>query len=221
MKARLIDEHIAYEGFFQVRRLTVERDSYEGAASTTVVHEVLHRSDVVAALLLDPVADRVVMVEQFRGGALAAELPPWIIDIVAGRIEPGQTPADAIRREILEESGLVVSALVPIGSYLTAPHLSSERVHLFCAQVDAARTAGTHGVRAEGEDIRPVVMTRRGTGSAASAVDLVMGGPGAALACRAGRPMRSATRRRAAAGLIFQSLHFNMAKHKGGQPWVD
>lgn len=167
MKARLIDEHIAYEGFFQLRRLTVERDSYEGAASTTVVHEVLHRSDVVAALLLDPVADRVVMVEQFRGGALAAELPPWIIDIVAGRIEPGQTPADAIRREILEESGLVVSALVPIGSYLTAPHLSSERVHLFCAQVDAARTAGTHGVRAEGEDIRPVVMTR------AEALDLL------------------------------------------------
>jgi ADP-ribose diphosphatase len=160
MKARLIDEHIAYEGFFQLRRLTVERDSYEGTATATVVQEVLHRSDVVAALLLDTIADKVVMVEQFRGGALAAGLPPWITDIVAGRIEPGQSPSDAIRREILEESGLAASSLTPIGSYLTAPHLSSERVHLFCAHVDASQAAGTHGVRAESEDIRPLVMTR-------------------------------------------------------------
>ena len=160
MKARLIDDSIAYQGFFQLRRLTVERDCYEGSAPATVVQEVLHRSDVVAALLLDPVADRVVMVEQFRGGALAAGLPPWVIDIVAGRIEPGQAPEDAIRREILEESGLETSALLPIGSYLTAPHLSSERVHLFCAQVDARQAGGTHGVRAEGEDVRALVMTR-------------------------------------------------------------
>jgi len=90
----------------------------------------------------------------------AAGLNPWLLDIVAGRIENGQSPSETIAREIREESGLTPLSVEPIGSYLTAPHLSSERVHLFCALVDAAKVIGTHGVSAEGEDIRPLVMDR-------------------------------------------------------------
>lgn len=49
---------------------------------------------------------------------------------------------------------------MPIGTYFTAPHLSSERLHLYCATVDAAAVAGCHGLAHEGEDIRPRVLER-------------------------------------------------------------
>lgn len=121
--------------------------------------EVVERSDVAAVLLLDDALDRVVLVEQFRPGPYVAGQSPWLVDIVAGRIMSGHTPEETIRREVREECGVDCHALQPIGCYYTAPHMSSERVHLFCAQVDSTCIAGTHGVADEGEDIRPVVLT--------------------------------------------------------------
>jgi ADP-ribose pyrophosphatase len=138
----------------------VEHDRFGGGTTGPLVREVLHRSDVVAALLHDPSADKVVLVEQYRAGAHVAGLSPWLIDIVAGRIETGQTPLEAITREIAEESGLTPDSIQPIGTYLTAPHLSSEQVHLYCATVDAGSVAGFHGLAREGEDIRPLVLDR-------------------------------------------------------------
>lgn len=160
MKVRLIEEQVGYSGFFRLRRVTLEHERYDGSMSAPRAHEVLERSDVAAAVLFDPASDSIVMVEQFRPGAFAAGLHPWLLDIVAGRIEPGQSPQETIMREIAEEAGLTPHAVEFVGSYLTAPHLSSERVHLFCAHVDASRIAGTRGLPEEGEDIRPVVMER-------------------------------------------------------------
>ncbi len=160
MKVDILEVRSAYSGFFELRRLTLQHDLYAGGKTDPLVREVLHRSDVAAALLYDPGLDKVVLVEQFRAGAHAAGVAPWLLDIVAGRIEVGQSPGEAVRREIEEETGLKPSKVEPIGCYLTAPHLSSEQVHLFLAQVDADRAAGIHGVAAEGEDIRVVVLDR-------------------------------------------------------------
>jgi len=158
LTADILHTHTAYTGFFELRRLTVVHDRFDGGTIGPLVREVLHRGDVVAALLYDPSADKVVLVEQYRAGAHAAGVSPWLIDIVAGRIETGQTPLDAIKREIAEESGLIATSIELIGIYLTAPHLSSEQVHLYCATVDAASVAGLHGLAHEGEDIRPLVL---------------------------------------------------------------
>jgi ADP-ribose pyrophosphatase len=160
MKANILQADAVYTGFFQLRRLTVEHDRFDGGHSGPLWREVLHRSDVAAALLYDASADEVVLVEQYRAGAHLAGENPWLIDIVAGRIEDGQTPLDTITREITEESGLTPASIEPIGVYLTAPHLSSERVHLYCASVNAGKVAGLHGLAHEGEDIRPLVMSR-------------------------------------------------------------
>lgn len=171
LKADILDNSIAYGGFFQLRRLTVVHDRFEGGSIGPLVREVLHRGDVVAALLHDPSTDQVVLVEQYRAGAHVAGVSPWLIDIVAGRIEQGQTPLEAISREIIEESGLTPGSIEPIGTYLTAPHLSSEQVHLYCATVDAGAVTGIHGLAHEGEDIRPVVLER------ADALELARTGP--------------------------------------------
>ena len=160
LKANILDTRAAYTGFFELRRLTIVHDRFDGGTIGPLVREVLHRGDVVAALLYDPSADKVVLVEQYRAGAHVAGVSPWLIDIVAGRIEPGQTPLEAITREITEESGLTPDSMELIGTYLTAPHLSSEQVHIYCATVDASSAAGFHGLVHEGEDIRPLALDR-------------------------------------------------------------
>ncbi|MER2504828.1 MAG: NUDIX domain-containing protein [Azonexus sp.] len=160
MKATVLHAEAAYTGFFELRRLTLEHERFAGGMTNPLVREVLHRSDVAAALLYDTALDKVVMVEQYRAGAHVAGVNPWLIDIVAGRIESGQTPLEAVRREIIEESGLAPVSLDLIGVYLTAPHLSSEKVHLYCATVNSLLASGSHGVAHEDEDIRPLVLSR-------------------------------------------------------------
>jgi ADP-ribose pyrophosphatase len=160
MKAEIVASEILHAGFFELRRLTVEHDLFAGGRTKPLRREILHGTDVTAAILFDPRSDRVVLTEQYRPGAHVAGIDPWLLDIVAGRIDQGESPAEAIRREIEEESGLIPDTVCLIGRYLTAPHLSSEQVHLYCATVDASRAAGTHGLAHEGEDIRLVTLDR-------------------------------------------------------------
>lgn len=160
LNARIIRHDTVYQGFYQLQRLTLEHDRFDGDSSGPLIREVLHRSDVAAALLHDPISEQVVLVEQYRAGPHLADEYPWLLDIVAGRIEAGQTPLETIRREIREESGLTAKTIRPIGTFFTAPHLSSEKVHLFHATVDAGAVKGIHGLDHEGEDIRPRVFRR-------------------------------------------------------------
>ncbi|MCB2157335.1 MAG: NUDIX domain-containing protein, partial [Rhodobacteraceae bacterium] len=44
--------------------------------------------------------DRVLLIEQFRMGPYArGDAEPWLIEAIAGRVDPGETPEDAARRE--------------------------------------------------------------------------------------------------------------------------
>lgn len=160
MKANILRQETTHAGFFELRRLTVEHDLFAGGTTEPLVHEVLHRSNVAAAILYDPATDEVVLTEQYRSGAHLAGVDPWLVDIVAGRIDPSESALDAIEREIREESGLSPHKVELIGEFLTAPHLSSEKVFLHCATVNAAQAGGLHGIAHEGEDIRVMVMPR-------------------------------------------------------------
>ncbi|HEY5764036.1 MAG TPA: NUDIX domain-containing protein [Rhodocyclaceae bacterium] len=160
MKAKLRSDRLVYTGFFRLRQLTVDVPRYDGLVQDSVVREVVERSDVAAAILVDPDRDAVVLVEQFRAGPFAAGDDGWLIDLVAGRIESGDTPEETIRREVAEEAGVACADLCRLGHFYTAPHISSERVWLFAASVDSTGVSGTHGLAHEGEDIRPVVLPR-------------------------------------------------------------
>ena len=123
-----------------------------------LTREILERGRVAAVLPVDPVRDRVVLIEQFRPGAWAADRDPWLVECVAGVIEPGETPEELARREALEEAGCVVTDLVPIATFLTSPGATTETVRLFCGRVDSEGVGGLHGLAGEGEDIRVTAM---------------------------------------------------------------
>ena len=93
------------------------------------------------------------MLEQFRVGAIRGGDSPWMLELVAGVVESGETDADVAHRETVEESGLALTALEPIGSFFPSPGGCSEQVRLFLGRVDAESAGGLHGCEHEGEDI--------------------------------------------------------------------
>lgn len=133
---------------------------FSGGWSPEISRECLERGHAVAVLPYDPDRDQVVMVEQFRIGALEAPEGPWLVEIVAGMIGQGETSLDVARREAVEEAGCKLLDIVPICDYFVSPGGTSETVALYCARVDASRVGGVHGLNEEHEDIRVHVFFR-------------------------------------------------------------
>ncbi|ETX01864.1 MAG: ADP-ribose pyrophosphatase [Candidatus Entotheonella factor] len=155
----ILETSTGYAGFFRILRYRLRHRLFSGEWSRELTRELFERGHAAAVLPYDPVTDRVVLTEQFRIGALQAPGGPWLLEIVAGIIEAGETPQDVVRREAMEEIGCAVSDLVSICDYHVSPGGTSERIHLFCGRVDASQAGGVHGVADEDEDIRVVVMS--------------------------------------------------------------
>lgn len=148
------DREICYQGFFRMERLRLRHGRFDGGWTPPLVREVLVRGPAVAVLPYDPIRDEVVLIEQFRPGALVAGEPAWMIEIVAGIAEAGEDIEDVARRETLEETGMTVGTLEPVARYMPSPGGSSETVQIYAGQVDAEGAGGFHGLADEGEDIR-------------------------------------------------------------------
>ena len=175
----LLEKSERYSGFFRINRYRLRHRLFAGGWSGVIEREVFERGHAVGVLPYDPVADSLVLIEQFRIGALAAGMSPWLIEVVAGIIEEGEAPEEVARRETLEEAGLEIQALIPMCRYLVSPGGSSESVRLYCGRVDSRRAGGIHGLAEEHEDIRVLVlpfaeaMTRVEDGGIANAVSLI------------------------------------------------
>ena len=154
----VLETEVAYDGHFRLDRYRLRHRQFAGGMGRVLTREVLERGRVAAVLPVDPVRDRVVLIEQFRPGAWAAQWEPWLLECVAGVIEPGETPEELARREALEEAGCVITDLVLIASFLSSPGATSETVQLFCGRIDSDGVGGLHGLGTEGEDIRARTM---------------------------------------------------------------
>jgi ADP-ribose pyrophosphatase len=148
-------EQWLYEGFLKLKKFELKYRKFAGDISPTVTREVLYRPTAVAVLPYDPYLDKVVLIEQFRVGALESEFP-WLLEIVAGLQQESEVYAELAKRELYEETGLRCSELLPVYEYWVSPGSSNEKVILYCAKVDANHAQGVHGLAEEHEDIRVV-----------------------------------------------------------------
>ncbi len=155
----VIGETPVYQGFFNMYRLRLRHTLFRGGWSGELVRELFHRGTCVAVIPYDPASDAVVLIEQFRVGALKYKSDPWLLEIVAGAVEEGESPQQVARREALEEAGCEIRQLIRIGEFFTTPGGSSERITLFCGIVDASALGGYHGLEEEDEDIRVDVVS--------------------------------------------------------------
>ena len=159
---RVGHQETVYQGFYQVQKLTLQHRLFAGGWSRQLSRELVLHLPAVAVLMYDPERDQVVLIEQFRVGAMAHEDGPWQLEMVAGMIDTDETPEQVAVRECEEESGAKVSEqqLQLVCKYLVTPGGSNESLAIYCAPVDASQVSGVHGLPTEGEDIQVQVIER-------------------------------------------------------------
>ncbi len=155
----IVKRDVLYDGFFRMARYHLRYKLYGGGMSGIATREVMERTSAAAVLLYDPVLDRVVLIEQFRPGALNHPRNPWLIEIVAGILEPNESPTDVVMREAPEEAGCEVLDLYPIYEYFVSPGGSNEFLWLYIARIDSTNAGGLHGLAEESEDIRTFALS--------------------------------------------------------------
>lgn len=151
-----------YQGFFALNELQLSHRLYNGAMSKKMTREIFERGDAVVVMPYDPIADKVILQEQFRPGVLRSGEYPWLLEFVAGMFDADESPEQVAIREAKEEAGLDIQAsdLSFIMKFFSSPGGTSESLHLFAARVDSTNVGGVFGLPEEGEDILLQVHTR-------------------------------------------------------------
>lgn len=120
-KVEILENSEVYSGFLSILKIKLRHRLYSGAMSPDITRELLERGQAVGVLLYDPAADALVLIEQFRVGALDDPDSAWLLEIVAGVVEEGETLEDVAKRESLEEAGCEPCELHYIGRYYLTP----------------------------------------------------------------------------------------------------
>lgn len=149
-----------YSGYFAVEEYDLRFRRFDGTMSEVLNRAVFISGDAAVILPYDPVRDRVMVIEQFRAGPYArGDANPWLIEAVAGRIDGGETPEAAARREAQEEAGLELRDLLVGPSYYPSPAAKAEYIYSFIGIADLPESAaGIGGLDVEAEDIRSHVI---------------------------------------------------------------
>ncbi|CAM5773329.1 ADP-ribose pyrophosphatase [Labrys miyagiensis] len=151
MSAAILDEALLYDGWN--RLLMVKVRTPRGA--------VIHRSvedhgDAVAVLPFDPVRRVALLVRQLRVAILKGHGTESSLEAPAGILDEDD-PADCARREAMEEAGLKLEGLVPLGAFYVMPGISTEKMHMFLAEYSSASRVGDGGgLEEENEEIEVI-----------------------------------------------------------------
>jgi ADP-ribose pyrophosphatase len=148
-----------FQGFFRMTEYTFRHRLFNGGWSQSIQRELFERGHAAAMLPYDPARDEVVLIEQIRVGTLEQE-HPWQLEIVAGIRDKDESVEALVRREAIEEAGLVVEHVEPITSYYPSAGGCSEKLDVLIGQVDSTHAGGVYGLACENEDIRAQVFSR-------------------------------------------------------------
>lgn len=138
----------AWQGY-----LTVLTATFSAPDGSTFTREIEHHGRAACVLPYDPDRRTALMANLPRAPVIWAGGPPELLEAPAGMVE-NEDPEETAIREALEECGVALGRLEPVGSPFTSPGVSSERIDLFLAAYSAAdRTGRGGGVPGENEHI--------------------------------------------------------------------
>lgn len=159
-RVEVVESRSDHAGYFVAETVTLRHPRFSGGLSEQITREVFVAADAGIVLPYDPVRDRILLVEQFRMGPWRRGATyPWMLEPVAGRVDPGETPEACVRREAQEEAGLTLREVIPIGNGYPTPGYSTEHFYIFCGLCDLPDgSEGHHGQEDEHEDIRTHVL---------------------------------------------------------------
>lgn len=147
----IIECGAVYAGFLRLARYRVKIPTTGERHDGVLYRERIEGLRAAAVLPFDAANERIVLVRQFRIGALDAPDGAWLLEPPGGVIDEGESPEAAARREAWEEAGCRIGDMVPILSCQTSPGVSDERVDLFCGAIDSGSVATSGGRHSEGE----------------------------------------------------------------------
>lgn len=146
-----------YQGFFKLNEYQLSHKLFSGKQSEVINREIFERGDAVVVIAYDQAVDTILLVEQFRPGALRTGQKPWLLEFIAGMFDENESPIDVAIREAHEEAGITISPndLSPVMKYLSSPGGMSECIHLYLAKIDSRKVNldKTYGLTEEHEDI--------------------------------------------------------------------
>lgn len=155
-KVEVKSEKTIFEDFFNVEELIFSYERFNGQMSEQVRRLNFERGDSVAVILMNRDSQQVILTNQFRIST-HKKGPGWITEAIAGTLESNEDPDEAIRREILEETGYEANDVTHIGTFYLSPGSSSERIILYYSEVSSTdRVDKGGGLAEEGEDIAVV-----------------------------------------------------------------
>ena len=140
----LIDRQTMLDGFFHVEHLKLRHTVRNSAWTPPLDRYLLRRPDAVCAVVYDRDRDALLLVRQFRVGTFMKD-EGWMTELAAGLVDPGESPQDAVVREVREELGYQPLKLQPIRMVYTSPGIIDERIFLFYLEVDASSRVGDGG----------------------------------------------------------------------------
>ncbi len=158
-KAEVLKRETLFQGYFRVDRYHLQQTTFAGGWSEPFMREIMDRGRAAAGVLLfDPQKDKVVLVEQFRIGPFSRGDSAWLTEVVAGIVEPGESPEETIYREAREEAGCEVLDLQKLFAYYPSPGCLNEYTTLFVGRTQAPEDGIIMGLAQEHEDIRVHVL---------------------------------------------------------------
>jgi ADP-ribose pyrophosphatase len=148
----VFERDLIAQGYFRYERVIWGRAN----APHPAAHDILRGGKAVAVLPIDLGRGEVVLIRQVRPAAQLANGKGDLVEIVAGRVEPGEELAETARRECVEEIGVAPGKLVELFTFLTTPGLTDEEITLFLGVVDASGVPERAGAAHEREETRPL-----------------------------------------------------------------
>jgi len=118
---------LSSEQVYRGRALGLRADTVEKTNGKRTTREVVEHGDCVVIVAIDD-ADNILLVRQFRY-AVGRDL----LELPAGGIEPGETPDQAVRRELQEETGYLPKRIESLGGFYAAPGYCTEYLYLYLA----------------------------------------------------------------------------------------
>jgi nudix-type nucleoside diphosphatase (YffH/AdpP family) len=154
-KVSIEQKRYILEDVFKVEEARLRHEKFNGEMSDVIRRISLERGDSVAVIIFNLTTNKIILISQFRYPSYKNG-HGWLIETIAGMVDPGETPQETARREVLEETGLNISTLEHISTFYPSPGGSSERIHLFYSEVSGenAKYKETGGLISEGEDIK-------------------------------------------------------------------
>ena len=152
----IISKKIKHKSIFSVFETQFSFKKNNGKESKIHTHWIVEKGPAVAILVFDITNEELILVKQLRT-ATGTE----ITEIVAGVMDPGESPEESAKREILEEVGYDVKQLKLIYSFYTTPGIFNETIHFFYAEVtDQMKVHEGGGLESEEEDLQIIKIPR-------------------------------------------------------------